>query len=464
MIPKLTLVQIKASSSGKPTIELWQPQAWEQPSLTVTNKVFGVTMTDSEYGEPIACISIGYVRGCPEQNGETWAIGDTLWARQDGSATKTRPDAPWPSVFIGTVFADEGTGGPFTVAVCVRILPSLGELSGVERETPENHDVFVFDSGSHVWEPRELRWSDIAALCTISVTTGLVAGAPVTPGAHGSTHEDGGSDEISVDGLSGTLADAQKVAVRKNSGSTVGTRKRLNLIEGSNVTLTVADDGTDDEVDVTIASSGGTGGGLQYPDEPPASPNTEDDEFDDTSLDAKWTETSTAASVDYGGDIPSCVSAYFSGNQSYQLAQDYAPSGAFALTAKFNVFALDNYAQCYIDCFDDDESDGIRAAYVTVVGYLRWSFSVKTTGSWSYDTFYATVQAMTVGTVFIHVARDGSNNWSLWASSDGRAWGRIGTTAKTLSMDHFVLSVDQNGQTRPCRMCIDWVRRDWLSL
>jgi hypothetical protein len=47
---------------------------------------------------------------------------------------------------------------------------------------------------------------------------------------------------------------------RKNStGSVFGPRTRLNLIEGSNVTLTVADDSANDEVDVTIAaSSGGT--------------------------------------------------------------------------------------------------------------------------------------------------------------------------------------------------------------
>ena len=54
----------------------------------------------------------------------------------------------------------------------------------------------------------------------------------------------------------------QKVAVRKNStGSGVGTRQRLNFIEGANVTLTIADDATDDEVDVTIAATGGGGGG-----------------------------------------------------------------------------------------------------------------------------------------------------------------------------------------------------------
>jgi hypothetical protein len=49
--------------------------------------------------------------------------------------------------------------------------------------------------------------------------------------------------------------------VRKNSGIEVGPRRRANLIEGSNVTLTVTDDPTDNEIDITLAATGGTGGG-----------------------------------------------------------------------------------------------------------------------------------------------------------------------------------------------------------
>ena len=50
------------------------------------------------------------------------------------------------------------------------------------------------------------------------------------------------------------------VRVSKNSGAIVGTRRKINLIEGANVTLTVADDNVGDEVDVTIAAAaaGGT--------------------------------------------------------------------------------------------------------------------------------------------------------------------------------------------------------------
>ena len=48
------------------------------------------------------------------------------------------------------------------------------------------------------------------------------------------------------------------ITVRKNSGADVGSRPRLNFIEGANVTLTVADDAGNAEVDITIASNPNT--------------------------------------------------------------------------------------------------------------------------------------------------------------------------------------------------------------
>ena len=56
------------------------------------------------------------------------------------------------------------------------------------------------------------------------------------------------------------IAAIAKVEVAK-AGTLQGTRKRINLIEGSNVTLTVSDNSGGDRVDVTIAASGGGGGG-----------------------------------------------------------------------------------------------------------------------------------------------------------------------------------------------------------
>ncbi len=50
-----------------------------------------------------------------------------------------------------------------------------------------------------------------------------------------------------------------RTRVRKN-GVLIGTRSNVNLIAGANTTITAADDGTSDEIDITIASSGGAGG------------------------------------------------------------------------------------------------------------------------------------------------------------------------------------------------------------
>jgi hypothetical protein len=62
-------------------------------------------------------------------------------------------------------------------------------------------------------------------------------------------------------GHTGTLDANARVAVEK-AGVAVGTRRTLNFIEGSNVTLTMADDAANEEVDITIDAAGGGGGSL----------------------------------------------------------------------------------------------------------------------------------------------------------------------------------------------------------
>lgn len=80
-------------------------------------------------------------------------------------------------------------------------------------------------------------------------------------GAHSGTHEDGGPDELNVTGLSGELADPQKIAVRKNDGAVIGSRAQINLKEGPGIVLAVIDDGGDGEIEITVenAQAGGVG-------------------------------------------------------------------------------------------------------------------------------------------------------------------------------------------------------------
>jgi hypothetical protein len=61
--------------------------------------------------------------------------------------------------------------------------------------------------------------------------------------------DDAGSDEID------TTISWTGVSVQKNSGATVGTRRNLNFIEGTNVTLAVGDDPGNDQIDITITTT-----------------------------------------------------------------------------------------------------------------------------------------------------------------------------------------------------------------
>jgi hypothetical protein len=74
------------------------------------------------------------------------------------------------------------------------------------------------------------------------------------------TYNDG-SNSITADVKNNSTTQRIEVA---RSGSLISTRKRLNLIEGSNVTLTVTDDNVNDETDVTISATGGDSTNLGY--------------------------------------------------------------------------------------------------------------------------------------------------------------------------------------------------------
>lgn len=57
------------------------------------------------------------------------------------------------------------------------------------------------------------------------------------------------AQKITTDGVARTIV--------KKAGATIGTRRGINLIEGTGITLTMAEDAPNEEVDVTIASSAG---------------------------------------------------------------------------------------------------------------------------------------------------------------------------------------------------------------
>lgn len=75
-----------------------------------------------------------------------------------------------------------------------------------------------------------------------------------TPTAHQASHQSGGGDA-----LTGNLDAIARANILKG-GTLIGTRRGLNLIQGTNVTLTMTDDSPNERVNVTIDAAAGGGG------------------------------------------------------------------------------------------------------------------------------------------------------------------------------------------------------------
>lgn len=143
-----------------------------------------------------------------------------------------------------------------------------------------------------------------------------------------------GSTSLAFATVSGSSSGVQ---VRKNSAGSTFTRPRINLIEGTGVTLTVADDSTDNEVDVTINAS--TGGSTpawvaNNPRTPPASPNAADREFKpgDTYDGTTLGSPATAPTILTAGGL--LVTSGTSGGADQKGAAYTLPGGWVSVTTK----------------------------------------------------------------------------------------------------------------------------------
>jgi hypothetical protein len=96
----------------------------------------------------------------------------------------------------------------------------------------------------------------------VAVQTKLNAtsGVPATRTVNTGTGLTGGGD-LSADRTLSVLSDTttQKIEVA-SSGTLVGARKRINLIQGTNITLTATDDTINNRVDITVAAASSSGG------------------------------------------------------------------------------------------------------------------------------------------------------------------------------------------------------------
>lgn len=149
-IPKFTVVYTTGATSGRAAVASYSPGN-SPPDVATAHSILGVTMTASDEDEPIAVLRHGYVRGivAGDITGGLPSAGTLLWCGSQGKPTTTRPTTG-VQVLVGTYMG----GG--VVDVNVTVLPGVGEMSFVKRETPAEYDVLIWSPTDSAFVPRQL--------------------------------------------------------------------------------------------------------------------------------------------------------------------------------------------------------------------------------------------------------------------------------------------------------------------
>lgn len=129
---------------------------------------------------------------------------------------------------------------------------SVQGYAAIAKPATPTTNAILYYNGS-VWAQQLLLNANVAAGAALDVTKLALGAADQVLSSNGSANS-----------WSGTTGANARVAVRKNSGGTTGTRRRLNFVEGSNIAITLADDAGNEEVAVTIAATTSIPAGVMW--------------------------------------------------------------------------------------------------------------------------------------------------------------------------------------------------------
>lgn len=164
--------------------------------------------------------------------------------------------------FTGAQFTVSDSGGEALVALDASSVTLRGATIDLSTETDG-----AYVSSANATSPITITGNGSeGSTPTIALTqnAGTDVTADLEEEAHASEHQDGGADEISVTGLSGLLADRQKVAV-STGGVLVSVSTGINFAAGSNVTISGSDGSGTTTVTIAASASGGGGGYAMEP-------------------------------------------------------------------------------------------------------------------------------------------------------------------------------------------------------
>lgn len=185
----------------------------------------------------------------------TVSSSGSVWTIDSGVVTNSQLAVVPTSTFKGRTTAGTGAPEDLTVAQAKTLLGLTGTNSGDQVITLTG-DVTGSGTGSFAATiaPRAVTFSKLQAISTQKLLGRTTAGSGDVEQLSVSAPLVVSAGALSWDSTA-DLDNNARTGVRKNSAGSVSKRRRLNFIEGSNITLTVADDSINEEVDITIASS-----------------------------------------------------------------------------------------------------------------------------------------------------------------------------------------------------------------
>ena len=189
------------------------------------------------------------------------------------------------------------------------------------------------------------------------------------------------------------------------------------------------------------------------PDLPPVSPSAYDDEFDNDSLDVKWTSTGTPdilSETAYHGflkvadnDVAECG-----------VYESYVPgAAAFTIVCKVNFGLSNNESWAGLKIMD---STGATSASYCLI-WRRTAPTMNAAIGPAAGTAVS-VGGPTAGVAYLRLTRDAGSAWLGYWSANGISWQVIGAVTNATTVGRIYLMINSGSSTNETQAHFEWIR------